>query len=523
MKHIKKLASLLLVLVMVFALATTAFAEETTYSITINNSAKDHTYEAYQIFTGDLHEVTTGKGEAATTTKVLSNIVWGSGVSEAGQVALGDAAAKAETLTTEADAKAFAKAVAPYLTTAAGSASTVTDGKYVISGLAAGYYLVKDQDGSLTGDNDSYTEYIIQVVGNVTATPKSDVPEVQKKVKDINDSTDTTKTDWQDSADYDIGDSIPFQLKATLANNVSSYTTYKVVFHDTLSKGLTYNNDAKVHIDGTETNGFTVTATVNADGTTTLTVSCDDVKALGAGNSSVITVEYTAKLNENAVLGSAGNPNEVYLEYSNNPNKSEEGNNETGETPKDVVIVFTYKTIINKVDSENKPLTGAAFKLEKLIKGKDGAADTWTTVKEFTVDETTTSFTFSGLDDGQYKLTETKTPAGYNTIDPIYFVIEATHDATADTPALTVLKAYLTDENGNKKTEVKDGETVNIDLGTVDLTAGSITTTVVNKSGSELPSTGGIGTTIFYVLGGVLVLAAVVLLVTNKRMSGAEK
>ena len=511
MKHIKKLASLLLVLVMVFALATTAFAEETAYSITINNSAKDHTYEAYQIFTGDLSGTT------------LSNIVWGSGVSEAGQTALGDAAAKAETLKTEADAKAFAKAVAPYLTTAAGSANTVTDGKYVISGLAAGYYLVKDQDGSLTGDNDSYTEYIIQVVGNVTATPKSDVPEVQKKVKDINDSTDTTKTDWQDSADYDIGDSIPFQLKATLANNVSSYTTYKVVFHDTLSKGLTYNNDAKVYIGGTETNGFAVTATVNADGTTTLTVSCDDVKALDAGNSSVITVEYTAKLNENAVLGSAGNPNEVYLEYSNNPNKSENGNNETGETPKDVVIVFTYKTIINKVDSENAPLTGAAFKLEKLIKGKDGAADTWTTVKEFTVDETTTSFTFSGLDDGQYKLTETKTPVGYNTIDPIYFVIEATHDETADAPTLKTLNAYLTDANGNKQTEMKDGESVNIDLGTVDLTAGSITTTVVNKSGSELPSTGGIGTTIFYVLGGVLVLAAVVLLVTKKRMSGAEK
>ena len=517
MKHIKKLASLLLALVMVLSLAVTAFADEpTTYSITINNSTAGHTYEAYQIFTGDL-----ATNEAGN--KVLSNIVWGSGVSEAGQTALGDAAAKAETLKTEADAKAFAKAVAPYLTTAAGSANTVTDGKYVISGLAAGYYLVKDQDGSLTGDNDSYTEYIIQVVGNVTATPKSDVPEVQKKVKDINDSTDTTKTDWQDSADYDIGDSIPFQLKATLADNVSSYTTYKVVFHDTLSKGLTYNNDAKVYIDGTETNGFTVTATVNADGITTLTVSCDDVKALGAGNSSVITVEYTAKLNENAVLGSAGNPNEVYLEYSNNPNKSENGNNETGETPKDVVIVFTYKTIINKVDSENAPLTGAAFKLEKLIKGKDGAADTWTTVKEFTVDETTTSFTFSGLDDGQYKLTETKTPAGYNTIDPIYFVIEATHDETADAPTLKTLNAYLTDANGNKQTEMKDGESVNIDLGTVDLTAGSITTTVVNKSGSELPSTGGIGTTIFYVLGGVLVLTAVVLLVTKKRMSGAEK
>ena len=509
MKHIKKLAGLLLALVMALSLAVTAFADEsTTYSITINNSTAGHTYEAYQIFTGDLHE------------GVLSNIKWGSSVSNA--ASLSDAAAVAEKLDTNytgTDKMTVADLLEMITLGTPAADSGETSNPYVISGLTAGYYLVKDQDGSLTGDNDSYTEYIIKVVGDVTATPKSDVPEVQKKVKDINDSTDTTKTDWQDSADYDIGDSIPFQLKATLADNVSSYTTYKVVFHDTLSKGLTYNNDAKVYIDGTETNGFTVTA----DGTTTLTVSCDDVKALGAGNSSVITVEYTAKLNENAVLGSAGNPNEVYLEYSNNPNKSETGDNETGNTPKDVAIVFTYKTIINKVDGENQPLTGAAFKLEKLIKGKDGAEDTWTTVKEFTVDETITSFTFSGLDDGRYKLTETKTPAGYNTIDPIYFVIEATHDETADAPALKTLNAYLTDVNGNKQTEMKEGESVNIDLGTVDLTAGSITTTVVNKSGSELPSTGGIGTTIFYVLGGVLVLAAVVLLVTKKRMSGAEK
>ena len=508
MKHIKKLAGLLLALVMALSLAVTAFADEsTTYSITINNSTAGHTYEAYQIFTGDLHE------------GVLSNIKWGSSVSNA--ASLSDAAAVAEKLDTNytgTDKMTVADLLEMITLGTPAADSGETSNPYVISGLTAGYYLVKDQDGSLTGDNDSYTEYIIQVVGNVTATPKSDVPKVQKKVKDINDSTDTTKTDWQDSADYDIGDSIPFRLKATLADNVSSYTTYKVVFHDTLSKGLTYNGDAKVYIGGTETNGFTVTSTVNTDGTTTLTVSCDDVKALGAGNSSVITVEYTAKLNENAVLGSAGNPNEVYLEYSNNPNKSETGDNETGETPKDVVIVFTYKTIINKVDSENKPLTGAAFKLEKLIKGKDGAADTWTTVKEFTVDETATSFTFSGLDDGQYKLTETKTPAGYNTIDPIYFVIEATHDETADAPTLKTLNAYLTDANGNKQTEMKDGESVNIDLGTVDLTAGSITTTVVNKSGAQLPETGGIGTTIFYVLGGVLVLAAVVLLVTKKRM-----
>lgn len=493
MKKAKKILGLLLAMVMMMSVAITAMAEET-YSITINNSVGGHTYEAYQIFTGDLSTNEAGN-------KVLSNIVWGSGVSKAGQTALGDAAAKAETLKTEADAKAFAKEVAPYLTTAAGSASTVTDGKYVISGLAAGYYLVKDQDGSLTGDNDSYTEYIIKVVSDTTATPKSDKPKVEKKVKDTNDSTGVT-SDWQDSADYDIGDSVPFQLKATLANNVSSYTTYKVVFHDTLSKGLTYKDDAKIYIDGKETNGFTVTSTVNADGTTTLTVSCDDVKALGAGNSSVITVEYTATLNNNAVLGSSGNPNEVYLEYSNNPNKSGAGNNETGNTPEDVVIVFTYKTIINKVDGEGQPLTGAEFTLEKY----NNETGIWEAIAVVKSDNGTT-FTFSGLDDGKYRLTETTTPAGYNTIDPIEFTITAEHEVLSDNPALTSLSGNATDDK--------------ITFGS-DVTEGSLSANVVNKAGSTLPETGGMGTTIFYVLGAILVLGAAIMLIAKKRMSSEK-
>ena len=490
MKHSKKIASLFLALVMALALAVPAFADET-YSITINNSTEGHTYEAYQIFTGDLYDGT------------LSNIEWGSGVSEAGKTALGDAAAKAETIKTADDAAAFAKEVAGYLGTVAGSASTVTDGKYVIPGLAAGYYLIKDQEGSLTGDHDSYTSYILEVVKDVDVDPKNTgTPEVVKKVQDINDSKDSSITDnaWQDSADHDIGDKVPFQLTATLADNVSSYTTYKVVFHDTLSEGLTYNNDAKVTFNSTDvTSSFTITSAVNADGSTTLTISCDDVKALGAGNSSVITVEYTATLNENAIIGSAGNPNKVYLEYSNNPHNS----TETGKTPEDTVIVFTYKTIINKVDGEDKALTGAAFKLEKKL-----SDNTWKLIKEFTVDEAnpTSTFTFTGLDDGTYKLTETVTPASYNTIDPITFSITATHSDGAE-PALTEL-------NGNKIT----GE---IDF-TENIPAGSLSANVINNKGAELPSTGGMGTTIFYVVGSILVLAAVVLLVTKKRMSGEK-
>ena len=492
MKNMKKIASLVLALIMAFAMTATAFAEETTYSITINNSTEGHIYEAYQIFTGDLHE------------GVLSNIEWGSSVSNS--AGLGDAAAVAEKLDTNytgAD-KITVDGLLEMITLGNPVANSgETSNPYVISGLEAGYYLVKDKDGSVTGEGDAYTEYIIKVVGNVTTEPKSDVPEVEKKVKDINDSTDDAMTDWQDSADYDIGDSVPFQLKATLASNVSSYTTYKVVFHDTLSKGLTYDNNAKVYIAGEETNGFTVTSTVNADGTTTLTVSCDDVKSLGAGNNSVITVEYTATLNNNAVLGSAGNPNEVYLEYSNNPNKSEEGDNETGTTPKDVVIVFTYKTIVNKVDEKGDALTGAEFTLEKYNK----KTDKWEAITVVKNDEGTT-FTFSGLDDGNYRLTETKTPAGYNTIKPIEFTITAEHDVLSDNPALTSL-------NGN----VTTGEITF----TSNVTDGSLSTDVVNKAGSTLPETGGMGTTIFYILGGLLVLFAVVFLVAKKRMSNMER
>ena len=227
------------------------------------------------------------------------------------------------------------------------------------------------------------------------------------------------------------------------------------------------------------------------------------MKSLGAGNNSVITVEYTATLNNNAVLGSAGNPNEVYLEYSNNPNKSEEGDNETGTTPKDVVIVFTYKTIVNKVDEKGDALTGAEFTLEKYNK----KTDKWEAITVVKNDEGTT-FTFSGLDDGNYRLTETKTPAGYNTIKPIEFTITAEHDVLSDNPALTSL-------NGN----VTTGEITF----TSNVTDGSLSTDVVNKAGSTLPETGGMGTTIFYILGGLLVLFAVVFLVAKKRMSNMER
>lgn len=174
MKKMKKVMALLLSLVMVLAMSVVAFATEPsssgTYTITINNSKTGHTYEAYQIFTGTLSDDT------------LSDIQWGNGVNTTGQTQLGKASSKAATLTTEALAAAFAKEVAPYLQGAV--ESSFADGKYTISGLQAGYYLVKDKNNTLTSADDCYTAYIMQVVRNVTASPKGEKPSVEKKVQE---------------------------------------------------------------------------------------------------------------------------------------------------------------------------------------------------------------------------------------------------------------------------------------------------------------------------------------------------
>ena len=505
MKLTKKISAILLAMFLVLSMTVTAFAAEETYSITINNNVDNHTYEAYQIFGGDLHE------------GVLSNIVWGTGITEEGKTALGDASAKAETLT-DANATNFAKEVAAYLTDVCASTNTKTEDQYVISGLTAGYYLVKDMDNSLTGADDSYTSYILNVVGNVTANPKSDKPISQKKIKDINDSTETTKTDWQDSADHDIGDMVDFQLKGTVASNYDSYETYYYAFHDKECAGLTFDSaSVKVYVDGTLITGnYEVVTDGIEDGCTFEVVFSDLKKIAEVKADSVITVEYQSELNENAVLGSAGNPNESYLEYSNNPNSDQSGDSgegeeekpETGKTPWDKVIVFTYKTVVNKVDANNNPLTGAEFTLEKY----NATTQIWDAVAVVLNDEGTV-FTFNGIDDGKYRLTETKTPEGYNSIDPIYFAVTAEHEVESDNPALTSLEAVQTKADG---TNLTSGV---IAVFSADHTAGSLSTDIVNNTGSTLPSTGGIGTIVLYVSGAVLVVGAVIWLIVKKRLS----
>lgn len=474
MKKIKLFLAALLALVFAFSAG-----KAKAYDITVDNGGNG-TYESYRIFTGTLSE----------DGKTLSNIKWGDGITETGRTALQEkykvssAAALAEVIGAEGftvtQAEEFAKEAGKYLQNAGG----LTD-------LSAGYYLVQNKT---VGSNEAYTNYILEVVGNVTVTPKTDIPSFEKKVKDTNDSKGE-ETDWQDSADYDFDDSVPFQLTATLPSNFDSYETYYFEITDSLSDGLTYNKDAKIYlVNGNQKDDVTQAFTIEtADG---LHFKIANLKTIsGVTASSKIVVEYTATLNKSAIIGKVGNPNTAKLIYSNNPNSRGTAGSTT-ETPEDTVIVFTYKVVVNKVDENSKPLAGAGFTLFKKV------ADAWKEVKTISSSEATT-FTFSGLDDGVYKLSETATPDGYNKIDDVEFTVTAEHDVLSDNPALTSLSG-----------DAASGELAF----TAAVTEGSLSTDIINQKGARLPSTGGKGTALLYVLGSALILVAGILLVTKKRM-----
>lgn len=381
----------------------------------------------------------------------------------------------------------------------------------------------KSQNGATNG---ATTSYIMQVVGNVTQRTKLDVPTVAKKVKDKNDSTGTT-SDWQDSADADVGDDVDYQITGKMPENITDYTTYKYVFTDTMSRGLTYtastdekksftvtlytSNEDETGID--ITNHFTEAIAdyegldLEYAGGKVITWTCDNLKEIDGvtlNKETKVVVTYSAKLDNSAVIGSTGNPNKVYLTYSNNPNQG--GDRDTGKTPEDKNIVFTYKVVVNKVNEKDEPLYGAGFTLQKKVNGQ--YTDIKTIGPKNDKKEEMTTFEFTGLDDGDYKLIESTTPAGYNTITPIEFTISATHDGTSDDPKLTELTGDVT--TGDAKF-------------TANTSAGSLTTNVVNEKGSTLPSTGGRGTTMIYIIGAALVITAGVVLVMRKKMSSDKE
>ena len=491
MKAIKKAMSVLVSLLMIFTFALPAFAAgATTYTITA--PATTHQYEIYQIFTGDL------SGE------ILSNVKWGeNGIGTKGEAVASAVIDELTAVNSKSDREKL-DVVEQYAKLDSTPVAIITNSG--IYSAVAGYYLIKDKDNTVSG-TDTYTTYIVKVVGDVTITPKSDAPSFEKKVKDTNDTTGAT-SDWQDSADYDIGDAVPFKLEGTVSSKYADYKTYYFAFHDKAEDGLTFNKDSvKVYVGSTlipSTDYQLVTSPADGDTFDVVFANLKDITGVDIKGGSKITVEYTATLNDKAVLGSQGNVNKAKLEFSNNPNEEQDGSKkpETGETPWDNVIVFTYQVVVNKVKANGDALSGAEFTLEKLL--KDG------TKKRVAVETNTegTIFTFKGLDDGDYILTETKTPATYNTIDPIEFTVTANHEIVWDGANRTDI---LTSLSGNAASGTATF--------TADLGKGSLTTNVVNQSGATLPGTGGIGTTIFYVIGGLLMAVAAVLLITKKRMN----
>ena len=639
MKRIKRLASLMLALVMAMAMTVTAFAADNNeHKITVTQNTADkteHTYDAYQIFAGDLAEKD-GK-------MVLSNIIWGKGVNGDALLAAlqadetfnvagenktnafaecKDAADVAKVLSGEAFASseigtstltdAFARVAENNLTNVVAGTATGT-GNVEITVTGSGYYLVKDQNGTVDTANGAYTRFMLEVVGDATATVKSEVPSGDKKVY-IDDVT------TGDANNASIGSHVSYEITSKVPNHVG-YNYYYFIMNDTLSEGLTFDGAGSVAVkvgNVVLTQGVDYYVYTEDVAPKTFRLAFADIMNYDVGADIVVT--YSATINDKAVIGTTGNPNTWNLQYSNNPDDTFDGerpddqnkpglpldetNEALGQTPDEKTLTYVTELDITKYANEvleANLLAGAEFTLTgtskqvvlntvdyyeasengtyyllldgtytetaptgteyveigvgtaetttgyiknadgeyviptdtgdyngatlyKLVKGTaDKYADVNTKYEKKTATETTYvdadvsiemttgadgKIYFKGLGAGEYTLTETVTPEGFNTIDPIKFTINFT---APDRGVITGEETCIWDLVSDTLEVSESGNGFSL--------GGIFSANIINQSGSLLPSTGGIGTTIFYVVGGILVVAAGILLVTKKRMS----
>ena len=511
-KTIKKLLAALMAVAMVCAMAIPAFAAGTgSNTLTINGTTEGHTYEAYQVFTGDL------KG------KVLSNIVWGDGVNgddirndpdlPSSLSGLSSAAALAAELAklspSSDDVNTFAEVVSKHLSTNKYT-STESGTTYTIDNLPDGYYFIKDATVSMPV-GATYSRYMLNIVNSVTIKAKDTSVTLDKQIQH------NETGEWGVVGDNQIGDTVKFRTITTVPDT-TGYTDYTYEIHDTMSPELKVNDSTvldaayySVTVDPTNSNKFTVSVKI-----------IDAVKAGVLHANDKLYTYYTGVLNESAKIYDKGcQDNEAYLEYSNNPTSGG-----TGETPKKKVYDWTFKVDATKVDGANPDtkLEGAVFvlskvsgldlepnkngnptkNLDKLIELVDNNNGTYTVANT----TTTTTYTMTtptggkisikGLDDEtKYYLYETKAPDGYNALTaPVEIKItDNTYDIIGN-QIVTQPNVVVNEYNATS------GVGFNVE----------------NNAGTTLPGTGGIGTTIFYVIGGGLMVAAAILLITKKRM-----
>ncbi|MBQ8825133.1 MAG: isopeptide-forming domain-containing fimbrial protein [Ruminococcus sp.] len=546
-RRFKKVASLATAALMAACMAAPITAiQASAVSVKFTNSASDtaHAMSAYQIFKGTVAKSATGRGASAE----VKDTQWADGVTSADVItavntvlssekqlaSTASAAEVAKALSdTSLDANAVAKALAKVKTSlkAVSDSSTITED---------GYYLFVDGYKGTTDSKDATSLYLLAVIDAdateaLDITLKNSAPEVIKKVKEddktVNaegqafageDNYDVGEK-FNDVADYCIGEPIDFKLYGTLPSTYDDYTVYYYEFSDTSAATLAIDESTIKVFNGA--NDITSNFEVSLSGGS-LSVKCADIKKVdGVTANSVITVEYQAKLTADAVIGLDGQENEVKLIYSTNPNFKGEGDtdekDEHGETPKDKVIVFTYELDTLKVDgSTEAPLPGAKFKLgngTQWAKVENDKFVEWTTEDKATelVSDANGLFKVIGLDSGEYQLKETEAPAGYNTpTDPFTVTLTAstvndqtwTNKTAAD--ALTAMAVKVGDVAG---TVLAEDSTLNRGAN------GGGQVKIANNSGATLPSTGGMGTTLFYIGGGVLAAGAGVLLITKKR------
>ncbi len=544
-------ASMVFTMFSVPALAT----DVTIVTDTSNNTPSTHTYNAYQIFSADVN-----------ADGVLTNVTWAEGVNSSAlesalKESISDLFKEDETNIFSActNATDFAEAMNKIQSDSDAAAllaqiigrnlgtitQTSSNGKF--TGLAEGYYFIKDAD-AITG-NDASTMFILRVAGdaNLVVPVKSSVPTLEKKVLEVGYTVSNTSTgaeeaaeygtDYNDVADYSIGDLISFRLYGTVADNFRDYNDdYWYQFQDTIDTGLTFydGDDADAIVDvtvykkdasGTETE-ISDTYYEVSQTDQSFTVTFDNLKdIIDLTATDRIIVEYQASLNSSAVIGNDGNVNTAKLLFSNNPNvgggTDTDGDgtpDETGETPEDQVVVLTYQLDVTKQDGDNtNPLQGVTFALKNsagqwVVADGDNKVTGYTTIEEdrtkFTTDENG-QFSVTGLEDGTYTLDELQTLNGYNDIADITLVIAATTSNGQSWAGAAPLTGLTINKDNGGATN-----------GSVD--TGIVAATVYNYKGSSLPSTGGMGTVAFYVVGITLMAGAGVLLVTKKRASAEE-